>query len=82
VNWSWRIGPHDFDTIAGLPCETQAPFADLLDALEADPFGQSQPFGIDDGVTRIARFGAMGILVVLVNSKAHRLTPINTSWAG
>lgn len=81
-SWSWRIGPHDFDTIAGLPLDAQEPLADLLDTLEHDPYGASQPYGVDDGITREARFGAVGILVFLVNREAERLTPLSITWAG
>ncbi|WP_328888334.1 hypothetical protein [Streptomyces sp. NBC_00316] len=62
MSWSWRIGPHDFDTIAALPLEAHGPLREALDALELDPYGASEPYGVDDGVTREARFGAVGIL--------------------
>lgn len=82
MSWSWRVGPHDFDTIASLPPEAHGPLSETLDALEEDPYTASDPYGIDDGVTREARFGAAGILVFLVNSQTEHLVPLSVTWAG
>ncbi|WP_206314574.1 hypothetical protein [Streptomyces coryli] len=81
MSWSWKIGPHDFDTISALPSEAQPPLLELIDALEADPYALSEPYGIDDGVTRQATFGDVGVLVFMANPRTERLTPLSIVWA-
>ncbi|MER5887289.1 hypothetical protein ABT160_26005 [Streptomyces sp. NPDC001941] len=82
MNWTFRIGPHDFDTIAALPAEAQSALDGVIDVLELDPYLATGPFGEDDGVTRITSFGTWGTLILLVNPRTQRITPLSTVWAG
>lgn len=82
MSWTFRIGPHDFDTIAGLPPEAHPPLFQLIAALEQDPYANSAPFGHDDGVTREAFFGPFGAMVLLLNPQEKRITPLSFTWAG
>lgn len=40
------------------------------------------PFGHDDGLTREARFGPFGAVVLLLNPKKKRIVPLSFTWAG
>ncbi|MFH8736823.1 hypothetical protein [Streptomyces sp. NPDC017964] len=81
---SWHISrtPHTVDAIVGLPVEAQLALLDLFEALEVDPYAVSEPYGIDDKVTREAPFGEYGLLVMLVNPLTERITPLSFTWTG
>jgi hypothetical protein len=63
--------------IAGLPLEGQYALFDLVGRLREaeDPYALSEPYGIDDGVTRQASFGH-GIAVFLFSADDRRMTLI------
>ncbi|MFD0068171.1 hypothetical protein [Streptomyces sp. NPDC056690] len=81
---SWHISrtPHTVDAIVCLPVEAQLALLDLFEALEVDPYVVSEPYGIDDKVTRQAPFGEYGMLVMLVNPLTERITPLSFTWVG
>jgi hypothetical protein len=82
VNWHVSRSPHTIDAILGLPVEAQLALLDLIEALEVDPYAVSEPYGIDDKITRQASFGEHGLLVILVNPLTNRITPLSFMWTG
>jgi len=82
VNWHVSRSPHTVDAILGLPVEAQLALLDLIEALEVDPYAVSEPYGIDDKITRQASFGDHGLLVMLVNPLTSRITPLSFMWTG
>lgn len=82
MNWHVSRSPHTIDAILGLPVEAQLALLDLIEALEVDPYAVSEPYGIDDKITRQAFFGEHGLLVMLVNPLTSRITPLSFMWTG
>ncbi|WP_432182579.1 hypothetical protein [Streptomyces sp. NBC_00063] len=82
MTWHVSRTPHTVDAILRLPVDAQLAVLDLIEALEADPYAVSQPYGIDDKVTREAAFGDYGLLVMLVNPLTERITPLSFTWTG
>ena len=81
MTWRLNRSPHTVDRILALPVDAQLAFLDLVDALEVDPYAVTEPYGIDDKLTRQAPFGESGILVMLVNPLTERITPLSFTWA-
>ncbi|MGW0188133.1 hypothetical protein ACWDV7_20510 [Streptomyces sp. NPDC003362] len=81
---TWRVtrSPHTVDSILALPVEAQLALLDLIEALEVDPYAVTEPYGIDDKITRQARFGEHGLMVMLVNPLTERITPLSLIWTG
>ncbi|MET7544007.1 hypothetical protein [Streptomyces sp. NPDC005507] len=52
MTWHVSRTPHTVDAILSLPIDAQLAVLDLIEALEAAPYAVSQPYGIDDKVTR------------------------------
>jgi hypothetical protein len=82
VTWRVTRSPHTVDSILALPTEAQLALLDLIDALEVDPYTVTEPYGIDDKTTRQARFGAHGLMVMIVNPLTERITPLSLIWTG
>jgi hypothetical protein len=82
VTWYVHISEHTQHTIDGLPFDAQLGVLDLLEALEVDPYAVTEPYGIDDKVTRQGRFGDHGLLVMLINPLTERITPLSFVWTG
>jgi hypothetical protein len=82
VSWHFHVTDHTQRTIDSLPFEAQFALMDLIDALEIDPYAVSEPYGIDDKITREAPFGSAGLLVMLVNPLTERITPLSFTWTG
>ncbi|MFI8234919.1 hypothetical protein ACIGDI_39605 [Streptomyces sp. NPDC085900] len=68
--------------ILALPSEGQLALLDLIDALETDPYAVTEPYGIDDKITRQALFGGFGLAVLLVNVTTRRITVLSLTWTG
>lgn len=68
--------------ILALPVEGQLALLDLIDALETDPYEVTEPYGIDDKITRQALFGGFGLAVLLVNAITRRITVLSLTWTG
>ena len=81
---TWRVtrSPHTVDLILALPVDAQLALLNLIEALEVDPYAATEPYGIDDKVTRQAQFGAAGLAVMLVNSYTERITMLSLIWTG
>ncbi|WP_406485972.1 hypothetical protein [Streptomyces phaeochromogenes] len=82
MNWHISRTPHTVEAILGLPVEAQLALLDLIEALEVDPYAVSEPYGIDDKITRQAPFGDHGLLVMLVNPVTGRIIPLSFMWTG
>jgi hypothetical protein len=82
VTWHVTRSPHTIDLITALPVEAQLALLDLIEALEVDPYAATEPYGIDDKVTRQAGFGAAGLAVMLVNPHTERITLLSLLWTG
>ncbi|WP_199546367.1 hypothetical protein [Streptomyces sp. N35] len=82
MNWHFVRSPHTLDAILALPVDAQLALLDLIDALEVDPYAVSEPFGIDDKVTREASFGDFGLLVMFVNPITQKITALSFTWTG
>ena len=82
MDWHFSRTGHALTQILALPVEAQLALLDLIDALEVDPYAVSEPYGIDDKLTREASFGTSGLLVMFVNPATMRITPLSFAWAG
>jgi hypothetical protein len=82
VTWRVTRSQHTVDSILALPEDAQLALLDLIEALEVDPYAVSEPYGIDDKVTRQARFGQHGLMVMFVNPLTERITPLSFIWTG
>lgn len=81
---TWRLtrSPHTVDSILALPEDAQLALLDLIEAIEVDPYAVTEPYGIDDKITRQARFGEHGLMVMLVNPLTERITCLSLIWTG
>ncbi|MFE2738818.1 hypothetical protein [Streptomyces sp. NPDC059349] len=82
MSWQFTVTEHTQRNIDSLPFEAQLALIMLIDALEIDPYAVSEPYGIDDKVTREAVFGDYGLLVMFVNPLTERITPLSFTWTG
>jgi hypothetical protein len=82
VTWHVTRSPSTLDSILALPTEAQLALLDLIEALEVDPYMATEAYGIDDKVTRQARFGDHGLAVMLVNPITERITMLSLIWTG
>jgi len=82
VNWDLVRSQHTLDMILALPTEGQLALLDLIDALETDPYAVTEPYGIDDKITRQALFGGFGLAVLLINATTRRITVLSLTWTG
>ncbi|MFJ2833579.1 hypothetical protein ACIPC1_39580 [Streptomyces sp. NPDC087263] len=81
-NWHVTRSPHTVDMIVQLPVEGQMALLNLIDALETDPYTVTEPYGIDDKITRQALFGGYGLAVLIVNAITQRITLLSLTWTG
>jgi hypothetical protein len=83
VNWHFVRSRHTLDMILALPVEGQLAVLDLIEALETDPYAVTEPYGIDDKITRQAVFGnGAGLAVLIVNALTQRITVLSLTWTG
>ncbi|QFQ94869.1 hypothetical protein F9278_00160 (plasmid) [Streptomyces phaeolivaceus] len=83
MNWHVTRSQHTLDMILALPVEGQLALLDLIEALENDPYPVTEPYGIDDKITRQAVFGnGAGLAVLMVNAITQRITVLSLTWAG
>lgn len=82
MNWHLIRPQHTLDMILALPVEGQLALLDLIEALETDPYAVTEPYGIDDKITRQAPFGGFGLAVLLVNATTQRITVLSLTWMG
>lgn len=83
MNWQLTRSQHTLDMILALPVEGQLALLDLIEALETDPYAVTEPYGIDDKITRQALFGrGQGLAVLLVNAITQRITVLSLTWTG
>lgn len=83
MNWQLVRSQHTLDMILALPIEGQLALLELIEALEADPYSVTEPYGIDDKITRQALFGrGSGLAVLFVNAITLRITMLSLTWTG
>lgn len=83
MKWQLIRSQHTLDMIVALPIEGQLALLDLIEALENDPYEVTEPYGIDDKITRQALFGrGSGLAVLFVNAITQRITVLSLTWTG
>ncbi|MGW0032088.1 hypothetical protein ACWDXD_19960 [Streptomyces sp. NPDC003314] len=81
MNWQFSRSIDAIKKIEQLPFAGQVALFEYIDELEADPFRVTEPYGEDDGVTRLGVFGnGFGLIALIVGSETRRLTPLQINW--